>query len=90
VSDEQALATVEAARAGGVRAFDTAPHYGLGLAEISGAAGVLLPVAALRFPPRHSAVLSVAVGCRTPQEAREALAGPGAELPESLWPALEA
>ena len=33
VSAEQARATLEAAWAGGVRAFDTAPHYGVGLAE---------------------------------------------------------
>jgi D-threo-aldose 1-dehydrogenase len=59
------------------------------LAEITAAAGVPLPVAALRFPLRHPAVLSVAVGCRTPQEAREAVAGVAAEVPESLWPALE-
>ncbi|MGW8882046.1 aldo/keto reductase, partial [Streptomyces mirabilis] len=33
VSDEDAAATVEAAWACGIRAFDTAPHYGLGLSE---------------------------------------------------------
>ncbi|MFC4112516.1 aldo/keto reductase [Nonomuraea zeae] len=33
VSDEQALATVEAAWQSGVRLYDTAPHYGLGLSE---------------------------------------------------------
>ncbi|GAA3565606.1 aldo/keto reductase [Nonomuraea rosea] len=33
ISDEQALATVEAAWESGVRLFDTAPHYGLGLSE---------------------------------------------------------
>jgi D-threo-aldose 1-dehydrogenase len=33
VSDEDAADTVEAAWAAGVRLFDTAPHYGLGLAE---------------------------------------------------------
>jgi D-threo-aldose 1-dehydrogenase len=33
ISDEQAAATVHAAWDGGIRYFDTAPHYGLGLSE---------------------------------------------------------
>jgi D-threo-aldose 1-dehydrogenase len=33
ISDEQAEAAVAAALAGGIRYFDTAPHYGFGLAE---------------------------------------------------------
>ncbi|WP_229836006.1 aldo/keto reductase [Dactylosporangium sucinum] len=33
LSDEAASATVDAAWAGGVRYFDTAPHYGLGVSE---------------------------------------------------------
>jgi D-threo-aldose 1-dehydrogenase len=33
ISDEQAAATVQAAWDGGIRYFDTAPHYGLGLSE---------------------------------------------------------
>ena len=33
VDDEQAMATVDAAWEAGIRYFDTAPHYGLGLAE---------------------------------------------------------
>src|SRR5690606_26229383 len=33
IDDAQARATVEAAWETGVRAFDTAPHYGLGLSE---------------------------------------------------------
>jgi D-threo-aldose 1-dehydrogenase len=33
IDDDTALAAVEAAWAGGVRYFDTAPHYGLGLSE---------------------------------------------------------
>src|SRR4051812_44451339 len=33
VGDEQAEATVDAAWQAGIRYFDTAPHYGLGLAE---------------------------------------------------------
>jgi D-threo-aldose 1-dehydrogenase len=33
VSEDQAAATLEAAWAAGIRAFDTAPHYGVGLSE---------------------------------------------------------
>ncbi|TLM72215.1 aldo/keto reductase [Pseudarthrobacter sp. NamB4] len=33
ISDEQAAATIEAAWDAGIRYFDTAPHYGLGLSE---------------------------------------------------------
>ena len=33
VSDDQAAVTLEAAWAAGIRAFDTAPHYGVGLSE---------------------------------------------------------
>ncbi|MEU0569890.1 aldo/keto reductase [Nonomuraea sp. NPDC005983] len=33
VSDEQARATVDAAWSSGIRLFDTAPHYGVGLSE---------------------------------------------------------
>ena len=33
VSDDQATAALEAAWAAGIRAFDTAPHYGVGLSE---------------------------------------------------------
>ncbi|MBN9180724.1 MAG: aldo/keto reductase, partial [Microbacterium sp.] len=32
-SDEEAAGAVQAALAGGLRYFDTAPHYGLGLSE---------------------------------------------------------
>ncbi|MEV0594072.1 aldo/keto reductase [Nonomuraea cavernae] len=48
VTDEQARATVDAAWDSGVRLFDTAPHYGLGLAErrlgaaLAGRSGYLL------------------------------------------------
>jgi D-threo-aldose 1-dehydrogenase len=33
VDDDTALATLEAAWDAGIRAFDTAPHYGVGLSE---------------------------------------------------------
>jgi hypothetical protein len=34
VAEDAALATLEAAWAAGIRAFDTAPHYGVGLSEL--------------------------------------------------------
>jgi D-threo-aldose 1-dehydrogenase len=55
VSDEQARAAVDGAWDRGVRYFDTAPHYGLGLSERRLGA-------ALRERPRDEFVLSTKVG----------------------------
>ena len=55
ISDEQADATLAAAWAGGVRYFDTAPLYGLGLAETR-------LNRFLRGKPRHEYVLSTKIG----------------------------
>lgn len=55
MDDSLALATVEAAWRGGVRYFDTAPHYGLGLSERRLGA-------ALADKPRDSYLLSSKVG----------------------------
>jgi D-threo-aldose 1-dehydrogenase len=55
ISDEQARAVVDAAWDGGVRYFDTAPHYGLGLSERRLGD-------ALRHRPRADFVLSTKVG----------------------------
>jgi D-threo-aldose 1-dehydrogenase len=55
VSDEQARATVDAAWDAGIRYFDTAPFYGLGLAERRLGA-------ALRDRPRPQYVVSTKVG----------------------------
>jgi D-threo-aldose 1-dehydrogenase len=57
VSDETAAATVDAAWDGGIRLFDVAPHYGLGLAERR--LGM-----ALAERPRGEYVLSTKVGRR--------------------------
>ncbi|MGV9278715.1 aldo/keto reductase [Streptomyces griseosporeus] len=57
VSDEQAHAAVDAAWRHGIRTFDTAPHYGLGLAERRLGA-------ALRERPRAAYTLSTKVGRR--------------------------
>lgn len=55
VTDDDAWATVDAAWAGGIRTFDTAPHYGLGLSERRLGS-------ALRYRPRHEYVISTKVG----------------------------
>ncbi|MER7400748.1 aldo/keto reductase, partial [Streptomyces sp. NPDC000151] len=55
VTPDQAAATVDAAWDEGIRAFDTAPHYGLGLSERRLGA-------ALRDRPRAEYVLSTKVG----------------------------
>ena len=55
VSDEDAQAAVDAAWDGGIRTFDTAPHYGLGLSERRLGA-------ALRDRPRAEYVISTKVG----------------------------
>ncbi|MFC4222323.1 aldo/keto reductase [Lysinibacter cavernae] len=55
LSDEQAGAVLEAAWDAGIRYFDTAPHYGLGLSERR--LGDFL-----RTKPRHEYVLSTKVG----------------------------
>ena len=57
ITDEQARATVDAAWEQGVRYFDTAPHYGLGLSERRLGA-------ALAGRPRNEFVLSTKVGRR--------------------------
>ncbi|MCX4854405.1 aldo/keto reductase [Streptomyces canus] len=55
VTDEAAHATVDAAWDAGIRTFDTAPHYGLGLSERRLGA-------ALRDRPRDTYTLSTKVG----------------------------
>jgi D-threo-aldose 1-dehydrogenase len=55
VDDDTAYAAVDAAWTGGIRTFDTAPHYGLGLSERRLGA-------ALRVRPRHEYVISTKVG----------------------------
>lgn len=55
VSDDEALAAVDAAYEAGIRYFDTAPHYGLGLSERRLGE-------ALAGRPRDSYVLSTKVG----------------------------
>ena len=70
ISDEEARATLDAAWAGGVRYFDTAPLYGLGLSETR-----LNPF--LRDKPRDEYLLSSKVGRLIKPCAAEHRAGVG-------------
>ena len=85
ISDDEAHRTIDAAWEGGVRAFDTAPHYGLGLAERR------LGAALARYP-RQEFLLSTKVGrllVPTPGERRpdrrRGLRGAG--RPRRVWDA---
>ena len=88
VDDAAAQATVEAAWAGGIRYFDTAPHYGLGLSERR--LGV-----ALRDKPRDEFLVSTKVGrllvpAANPESARD---DEGFDVPADLrrvWDPTEA
>jgi D-threo-aldose 1-dehydrogenase len=51
--------------------------------------GVPLPAAALQFPFRHPAVVSVLTGARSPREVEENVARLGALVPDALWHDLE-
>ena len=78
VPDEQAAAAVEAAWDVGIRYFDTAPHYGLGLSERRLGA-------ALRVRPRDQFVVSSKVGrLLVPNEHPQGTDDEGFAVPDSL------
>ena len=77
---EEATAAVNCAWAGGIRYFDTAPHYGLGLSERRLGA-------ALRHRPREVFVISTKVGRMlepNPRPAGSDLAAGGFAVPDTL------
>ncbi|TDD12401.1 aldo/keto reductase [Nonomuraea diastatica] len=80
VADEQARATVDAAWERGVRLFDTAPHYGLGLSERRMGAALA---------GRSGYVLSTKVGrLLVPASSRDGRDGEGFDVPaaiERVW-----
>ena len=75
VTDDDARAAIDAAWDGGIRYFDTAPHYGLGLSESRLGA-------ALRDRPRGEYVISTKVGRLL--EPADAAIGRGAHDPEGF------
>jgi len=60
------------------------------VAEVCERHGVTLPVAAVAFPLRHPAVVSVVVGTRTPDQLASTVERYEAEIPEALWLELSA
>jgi len=60
------------------------------LADACEAEGVDLPAAAVQYPLRHPAVVSVVLGMRSPAQVADSLARWGRQLPESLWERLSA
>jgi D-threo-aldose 1-dehydrogenase len=60
------------------------------LADICESHGVTLPEAALAFPLRHPAVVSVVVGGRTAEQVDGSVARYGASVPDALWAELAA
>lgn len=79
-TDEEATAAVDCAWAGGIRYFDTAPHYGLGLSERRLGA-------ALRHRPREVFVISTKVGRMlepNPRPAGSDLATGGFAVPDTV------
>ncbi|MGO4533332.1 aldo/keto reductase [Leifsonia sp. 2MCAF36] len=60
------------------------------IAEVCARHGVSLPAAAIQYPLRHSAVVSVVTGMRTADHARSTVARYRAEIPEALWEELAA
>jgi D-threo-aldose 1-dehydrogenase len=60
------------------------------IAEVCAQHDVPVPAAALQFPLAHPAVATVLVGCRTPEELRQAAAWVQAPIPGALWAALKA
>jgi D-threo-aldose 1-dehydrogenase len=80
VDDETAAATVDAAWSAGIRYFDTAPHYGLGLAERRLGA-------ALADRPRSEFTISTKVGrllCPNPSPTGSDLSAGGFDVRDDL------
>ena len=72
VSDDDARAAIDAAWEGGIRTFDTAPHYGLGLSERRLGE-------ALRHRPREEYVICTKVGRLLDPAGRGIAGGPPAD-----------
>ncbi len=60
------------------------------MAAVCATHGVTLPDAAVQFPLRHPAVLSVVVGTRTADQLRSSVARSEADIPDELWAELDA
>jgi D-threo-aldose 1-dehydrogenase len=58
------------------------------LADVCEEFGITLPDAAIAFPLRHPAVVSVVVGMRTAEQVRGSLSRYNADIPAEFWTAL--
>ncbi|MEO7015454.1 MAG: aldo/keto reductase [Leifsonia sp.] len=82
--------------------IDKAAHYDYGaaprdvieraekLAEVCARYDVSLPAAAIQYPLRHPAVVSVVTGMRTEAQVRSTVSRYHAPIPEALWQELDA
>jgi D-threo-aldose 1-dehydrogenase len=59
------------------------------LASVCRGHGTTLPAAAIQFPLRHPAIVSVVVGMRSPEEVHHNLAAHAQHVPEELWADLQ-
>lgn len=55
------------------------------IADVCERHDVTLPAAAIAFPLRHPAVVSVVVGCRNGEQVRDAVERYTSEIPDGLW-----
>ena len=58
------------------------------IADVCEEFGISLPEAAVAFPLRHPAVVSVVVGMRTADQVTSTAARYSADIPEAFWGAL--
>ena len=59
------------------------------LADVCEEFGITLPEAAIAFPLRHPAVVSVVVGLRTAAQVADTAARYAASIPDEFWTALD-
>ena len=81
-----------APRRGALRLFSRSPHLlsqARALAAVCDEHGTTLPEVAMQFPLRHPAVATVVAGMRNPAQVASDIRFMGADVPESVWPALD-
>jgi len=73
--------------------YDTAPRSvferAVRIGEVCARHGVTLPIAAIHYPLRHSAVVSVVTGMRTAAHVYSTVQRYASSVPESLWDELD-
>ena len=72
--------------------FPAPPHLlsqARALAAVCDEHGTTLPEVAMQFPLRHPTVATVVAGMRNPAQVASDIRFMGADVPESVWPALD-